>query len=33
MKGDEFSLDYDPDGYPELPVGLDRRRLRLKQAA
>ena len=33
IKGEDFSLDYDPDGYPELPVGLDRRRLRLKQAA
>jgi hypothetical protein len=33
IKGDDYPLKYDSDGYPELPVGLDRRRPRLKQAA
>jgi hypothetical protein len=33
IKGDDYLLECDSDGYPELPAGLDRRRQRLKQAA
>jgi hypothetical protein len=32
-KGDDYLINCDPDGYPELPACLDRRKPRLKQAA
>ena len=33
IKGDDYLLEYNSDGYPELPACLDRRKPRLRQAA
>jgi hypothetical protein len=33
LKGDDYQLEYDANGYPELPAFLDRRRKALKAAA
>ena len=33
IKGDDYLLEYDSDGYPELPACLDRRKPRLREAA
>ena len=32
-KGDDYPIKYDPDGYPELPICLDRRKPCLREAA
>ena len=33
LQGDDYQLDYYPDGYPKLPACLDRRRVILAEAA
>jgi hypothetical protein len=33
IKGDDYTIEYHSDGYPNLPVCIDRRRPRLRQAA
>jgi hypothetical protein len=33
VKSDDYPIKYDPDGYPELPTCLDRRKPRLREAA
>jgi hypothetical protein len=33
LKGDDYPLEYDANGYPELPAFLDRRQKALKEAA
>jgi hypothetical protein len=33
IKGDDYLLEYDSDGYPALPACLDRRKPRLREAA
>ena len=33
LKGDDYPLEYYPDGYPKLPACLDRRRFVLAEAA
>ena len=33
LEGDDYPLDYYPDGYPRLPACLDRRHVPLAEAA
>ena len=33
LQGDDYRLEYDANGYPELPAFLDRRPKALKEAA
>jgi hypothetical protein len=33
LEGDDYELEYDENGYPELPACLDRRKPKLLQAA